>query len=233
MIKNERQYRITRAQAERFSQELREFEGQRSEPAGVHPLLLKAREDALKSQLGDLEADLREYEALRAGHFEFDQLKTIAELPKMLIRARIARGLSQRDLANRLGLKEQQIQRYEASEYELASFARIKNVVDALGLDVDRISPYRRGGRLVASPAQPSLGGWASEGVCSQEAGSAPIMAIQARARRSGGNRPNQRRIAEAIGKIFQWSPKLLLSGGTLELEPALGNARFKVAANV
>ena len=37
---------------------------------------------------------------------------------------------------------------------------------------------------------------------------------------------------AEAIGKIFQWSPRQLLSGGTLEFEPALGNVRFKVAAN-
>ena len=84
-----------------------------------------------------LRSDLREYEALKAGHFEFDQLKTIAELPTMLIKARIARGLSQRDLADRLGLKEQQIQRYEASGYESASFARIRNVVDALGLDID------------------------------------------------------------------------------------------------
>ena len=152
-MKNERQYRITRAQAERFSQALREFEGQRSEPAGVHPLLLKAREDAIRSQLGDLEGALREYEALRAGHFEFDQLKTIAELPKMLIRARIARGLSQRDLADRLGLKEQQIQRYEASEYELASFARIRNVVDALGLDIE---PSKQGPTTTSSnPSRP------------------------------------------------------------------------------
>ena len=231
MIKNERQYRITRAQAERFSQALREFEGQRSEPAGVHPLLLKAREDALRSQLGDLEGALREYEALRAGHFEFDQLKTIAELPKMLIRARIARGLSQRDLADRLGLKEQQIQRYEASEYELASFARIRNVVDALGLDIDqsllageegvswqallnRVSAVGLPKEFVRKRLVPRRL-WSSRPESAGAEGTAPINAT-----------------AETIGKIFQWSPKLLLSSGTLELEPALGNARFKVAAN-
>ena len=135
MIKNERQYRITRAQAERFSQALSDLQGQASELTEVPPLLRKAREDALRSQLDDLESDLREYEALRAGYFEFDQLRTIAELPVILIKARIARGLSQRDLADRLGLKEQQIQRYEASGYESASFARIRDVVEALGLD--------------------------------------------------------------------------------------------------
>ena len=136
MIKNERQYKITRAQANRFSQALRELEREVAESSGIHPLLLKARKEAIQSQLADLEDDLREYEALRAGDFEFDKLKTVVGLPRLLIGARIAAGLSQRDLANRLGLKEQQIQRYEASDYESASLTRIRNVVAALGVDV-------------------------------------------------------------------------------------------------
>ena len=231
MIKNERQYRITRAQAERFSQALSELQAQGSELTEVHPLLRKAREDALRSQLGDLEGDLREYEALRAGHFEFDQLKTIAELPTMLIKARIARGLSQRDLADRLGLKEQQIQRYEASEYESASFARIRNVVDALGLDIDE--------SLLAGEEGVSLHGLLNR----VSAVGLPAEFVRKRLvpRRLWASRPEPKEsedivpvnaIAEAIGKIFQWSPKQLLGGGTLELEPALGNVRFKVAAN-
>ena len=46
----------------------------------------------------------------------------MADVPRLLIRARIARGLSQKSLAGRLVLKEQQIQRYEASEYASAKF---------------------------------------------------------------------------------------------------------------
>ena len=133
MIKNERQYRITRAQADRFSEALRELEGETAEGLGVHPLLFKARKDAVRSQLVDLEDELREYEGLKSGGFEFDQLGTVAEVPRMLIRARIARGLSQKSLAGRLGLKEQQIQRYEASEYASASLARIRSVAEVLG----------------------------------------------------------------------------------------------------
>ena len=45
MIKNERQYRITKAQAERFSGALRELESETAEELGLHPRLLKARED--------------------------------------------------------------------------------------------------------------------------------------------------------------------------------------------
>ena len=231
MIKNERQYRITRAQAERFAQALRECEGRRSEPTEVHPLLLKAREDALRSQLSDLESDLREYEALRAGEFEFDDLKTITELPRMLIKARIARGLSQRDLADRLGLKEQQIQRYEASDYESASLARIRNVVDALGVDVDeslltsevdvswqtlldRVSSVGFPVNFVRKRLFPSRL-WPS-GLETEGAEATAGIYVT----------------AEAIGKIFLWAPRQLLSGNSLELEPALGRVRFKLPAN-
>ncbi len=56
------------------------------------------------------------------------------DLPKTLISARIASGMTQKGLAHRLGIKAQQIQRYEATEYESASFARIRKVVQALGL---------------------------------------------------------------------------------------------------
>ena len=61
MIKNERQYRITRAQAERLSEALRELEGETEEELGLHPLLLKAKRDAVRSQLADLEEELGDY----------------------------------------------------------------------------------------------------------------------------------------------------------------------------
>ena len=133
MIKNERQYRITRAQADRFSQTLDSLNQRPSDAEGAHPLIAKAQEDALRSQLADLEGELREYESLKAGKFPMDELSVVAELPTVLIKARIAQGLSQKDLAERIGLKEQQIQRYEATDYASASLTRIKEVVSALG----------------------------------------------------------------------------------------------------
>lgn len=39
-------------------------------------------------------------------------------------------------MAARLGLKEQQIQRYEAQRYEGASFSRIADVADAIGVEI-------------------------------------------------------------------------------------------------
>ena len=132
MIKNERQYKITKAQADRFSQTLEQLEMDSDEEGKVHPLIAKARRDAVRSQLADLEKELAEYEALKKGEFRMDGLNMVAGLPDVLIKARIAQGLTQKELAERIGLKEQQIQKYEASDYASASFARIREVTDAL-----------------------------------------------------------------------------------------------------
>lgn len=75
---------------------------------------------------------MREYESLKSGDFEWNDLSVVTKLPVVLIKARIARGLSQRDLAERIGLKEQQIQRYEATDYSSANLARIMEVASVL-----------------------------------------------------------------------------------------------------
>ena len=138
MIKNERQYRITRAQADRFERILAELRRDNGEDRDIHPLIAKAREDAVSSQLEDLKSELREYEDLRDGKFDMTELGMVSSLPETLIKARIARGMSQRELADRIGLKEQQIQRYEATDYASASLSRIREVVSGLGVGTDR-----------------------------------------------------------------------------------------------
>ena len=64
------------------------------------------------------------------------ELELLDELPTGLIKARVASGLSQKELAAKLSLKEQQIQRYEANDYAGASLARILEVANALRITV-------------------------------------------------------------------------------------------------
>jgi hypothetical protein len=59
VIKNERQYRITKDQADKFAEALRRAE---SASSSDNPLLAKASREALQSQLADLRADIGEYE---------------------------------------------------------------------------------------------------------------------------------------------------------------------------
>ena len=134
MIKNERQYRITKSQAARSAKALDALDQRTNADSGLYPLVAKAQEDGIKSQLEELETELREYESLKAGEFQLDSLKLVAELPSILIKARIAQGMSQRELAERVGLKEHHIQRYESTDYVSASLARIRQVVSAIGV---------------------------------------------------------------------------------------------------
>lgn len=138
MIHNARQYRITKAQAAKFAQAVKEFDARPSKHPGVHPKLIKAQREALASQLESLNEELKEYERVRASRRRYIDPATIADLPQALIRARIAAGLSQRELAVRLGLKEQQIQRYEATEYASASLSRVIEVAQALASSPDK-----------------------------------------------------------------------------------------------
>ena len=132
MIKNERQYRITKAQAAKLEAALESFSAQSADDRKTHPRLIKAQADALRSQLESLRGELREYEDIKAGEIPPPDLSYITVVPQDLIRARIAAGLSQKELAERLGMPEQQIQRYEATEYESVSLARIMEIAKAL-----------------------------------------------------------------------------------------------------
>jgi len=59
----------------------------------------------------------------------------------LLVAARIAQGVTQRELAQRLGIKQPQIARWEAIEYRSASLARVNTVARALGVEVAAIPP--------------------------------------------------------------------------------------------
>ena len=132
MIHNARQYRITKAQVAKFAEALKAFDTRLSAHPGVHPKLIKAQRDALASQLESLNAEINEYEGLRKTRRRQIDLEVVSDLPQALIRARIAAGISQRELALRLGLKEQQIQRYEATKYASASLSRVIEVAQAI-----------------------------------------------------------------------------------------------------
>ena len=92
--------------------------------------------EGIESQLQELREEIAEYEALRSGKTTVWELDSLKDLPDALIRARIASGLTQHELAARLGLKEQQIQRYEATRYAGVSLDRIDEVASALGLKI-------------------------------------------------------------------------------------------------
>lgn len=133
MIKNNKQLALTRKRIEEFSGAIEKLQ---TEEPKFSPLLAKAQVDALICQRDELVQQAEEYEHLLSGDLVVFDVNSLADLPKALIMARISMGLTQKDLAERLGMKEQQIQRYENTEYNSASFKTLVSIVEALDLKI-------------------------------------------------------------------------------------------------
>ncbi|AWR87659.1 helix-turn-helix transcriptional regulator [Meiothermus taiwanensis] len=133
-IENEREYRISGAWLRRFEQSLEQL--QRAPLGNEHPKLRQARLEALQSQIEDLREQMAQYEALRRREVRSVQVSSLEDLPEALIKARIAAGLTQEQLAKRLKLKKQQIQRYEATHYASASLERLIEIARALNVQI-------------------------------------------------------------------------------------------------
>jgi DNA-binding transcriptional regulator YiaG len=120
VIRNEREYKITRATLEKFGEAIKHI-AQLRRKSKIEPWKLGLQENATLSMIEDLKVQLKEYEKLKAGRFKLSVLDNVESIAVNLIRARISLGWTQRDLAERIGTTEQQIQKYEASDYRTAS----------------------------------------------------------------------------------------------------------------
>ena len=128
MIQNERQYRVTKTNLERFQAALTYTEI----APDLHPVQRRAQLGAIRSEIEVMQTDLRNYEGLLEGHSQPFDISTVLALPENLIRARIAAGLTHKDLAGLLGVKEQQVQRYERTQYRSASLERVMRVAEVI-----------------------------------------------------------------------------------------------------
>jgi hypothetical protein len=134
VIKNERQYDVTRTQAQQFREALGHLSRRLEEGDDNTRALRRIQRAGMESMLGTLEADLTEYDALRTGTIRSLRLESLDEVPEVLIKARIASGLTEQQLAERLGVLPDQVEQDEKTNYAAASFASIAAVAAALGL---------------------------------------------------------------------------------------------------
>lgn len=84
--------------------------------------------------IDELKSQLDQYEKLTTGAFN-QVVPHLHSFPEALIAARLAQKISQGKLAELTGLKEQQIQRYEITDYEGASHSRMVDIAAALELN--------------------------------------------------------------------------------------------------
>ncbi len=130
MILNDRQFRITSKTVRDFTEALKVEIQNKETPDWLH----ETNVNAIRSQIDDLQSQIKEYELLKSGKKKFSTVSDLQNLPLTMIQARIAQNLTQADLASKIGLSEQQIQRYESSGYKGASLSRLIEITKALGI---------------------------------------------------------------------------------------------------
>ena len=131
MIQNERQYKVTQTKLKELEQASANTE---LEDPSLHPRQILSQKNSYNKIIGTLKQDLAEYEELKSGRIAVFQIESFNDLPAALIKARIALGMTQKELAEKIDTQEQQIQRYEANHYHAISFNRLMKVVQALGI---------------------------------------------------------------------------------------------------
>lgn len=134
MIKNQKQAGGARERLKELLAQQAELE---SKKASLTPLKYKVAIEALNGFIEELTNEIKEYEYLDKEEICCIPEGDLEDLPHMLIKARIARKMSQEDLAQKLDINAQQIQRYEASDYESASWTRIVEIGLAMDLNIE------------------------------------------------------------------------------------------------
>jgi len=71
---------------------------------------------------------------IRLKRREFEDLDNLRGLGHLLITSRIAQGISQRELARRLGAHETQVPRDERNEYSSITLERAAKILEALNV---------------------------------------------------------------------------------------------------
>ena len=131
MIRNETEYQEAFARLTQERQRLSEHRARLRE-AGLAENEIKRVIDPMESFHLQLHEEVEGYERLKRG--EFPELDNLRGLGHLLIAVRIAQGVSQRELARRLGVHESQISRDERNEYFGITLERAVKVLDALNV---------------------------------------------------------------------------------------------------
>ena len=128
MIKSDAQRERTEAQIKGFQQALakaeRELPGKRA----------TAVRGSYEGMIRQLEDELREYDQLKSGELTLPNVERLDQIAPFVAKMRIAKGVSQTELARRLGVSKQVVSRYEETEYQTVAVSRLQEILDAIGV---------------------------------------------------------------------------------------------------
>jgi HTH-type transcriptional regulator/antitoxin HigA len=126
MIKTDAQRERTQIQIDGFRTALGKS---RSEASGKRGAAIRGSYEGIIRQLED---ELHEYDQLKSGEFELPCIERLDQIAPFIVKLRIAKGVSQTELAKRLGVSKQVVSRSEEDEYQGVAITRLQEILDAL-----------------------------------------------------------------------------------------------------
>jgi Zn-dependent peptidase ImmA (M78 family)/transcriptional regulator with XRE-family HTH domain len=230
LIKNERQLALSKSELAEFRRTLSSLERKSLPRSPIEDIELQS----IRNQVQALESEIGEYESLWGSATEIPALRFFEEIPNALVRARISLGLTQRDLAERIGVAEQQIQRYESEGYQSASIGRIRELIRALGLtpphSLEEAASNITVGELMRKLQDVGL---EPAFVMNRLLPSDLATELGSKARSERANELGIK-VANVVGPIFRWDSNEVLSRSPLALDStSLGSVQFKARSNV
>ena len=132
MLKNEKQYKITKKKLAILHQKIAEMKSEGDRLSLTRQLVL----NSLLDMSTDMENEVAEYDLLKKNKKNILKSRSLYELPSLITEYKIASGLTQKEFSKKIGMKEQQFQRYEAENFQGISFKNLLKILQAIGLDV-------------------------------------------------------------------------------------------------
>jgi DNA-binding Xre family transcriptional regulator len=132
MIKNEKQYRTSKKLLNEINENIAELKKDTTQ----HPLKIKLLLASALNMQKEIEQDILLYETLKKDKIKVLKERLFSDLPSLLTEYKIKSGLTQKEFAAQLGIKEQQLQRYEADNFRSVTFKNLLRFLDAVGLEV-------------------------------------------------------------------------------------------------
>jgi HTH-type transcriptional regulator/antitoxin HigA len=132
MIKNEKQYSITKKTLSNIQMDIERIESL-DKPIPATKELILVSLNYMKLQL---ENQISQYNQTRSSDSRLRNERRIEELPELLIEYKINSGMTQKEFSKKVGMKEQQLQRYEAEDFRSISFRNLLKILHAIGLEI-------------------------------------------------------------------------------------------------
>ena len=127
MIKSDGQRERTNVQIEGFRQAIAKVD---REMTGKRAVAVRGSYEGMIRQLED---EIREYDELNSGALTLPNLERLDQMAPFVTKMRIAKGVSQTELAE-VGVSKQVISRYEETEYQTVEISRLQEILNRIGI---------------------------------------------------------------------------------------------------